>query len=120
MARTNPSAGTNQRPAAAADDFQKGIPYAKADPYGNDPYPGPPEATRRKSVVIKNSDGSTTKITGGLQRVEPQPISDDEFNQMAKGGSVRTKGWERALSEHQQRRASSRAASQPKAKKSKW
>jgi hypothetical protein len=99
----NPPKKTNK--PAPDNDWQTGVPYAKADRYQGtpgDPYPGPPEATKRKSVVMR--DG--TKITGGLQGVEPVPITLEGFNRFARGGAV--KPWKRALAAHQRRETSAR------------
>jgi hypothetical protein len=104
MASNNSKSGTAV-PAPSDDDWQKGVPYAKADPYqgpAGDPYPGTPEATVRKSVVRPNG----TTITGGLRGIDSTPITMEEFNKLAHGGKV--KPWQKALAAHHQRKPTPR------------
>lgn len=83
----NPSKTDNSNNSNSSDpDWQKGVPYAKADPWT-----GPPQATVRKSILRRNADGTVTELMGGLQDAQSHPISAEDFNAMAKGGRVRAK-----------------------------
>ena len=73
-------------------------------------------------VIIQEGrrDGKGGVIVDPPQYAPSRPIPMEEFNKEAHGGPIVKKSWERALSEHQQRRASTPAPKAPSKPKPNW
>ena len=76
----------------------------------------PDEIAATRQRVWIDDDGNT--VTEPPQPAPFRRISPQEFQRKATGGPVRS--WERALSEHQQRRASTPAPKAPSKPKPNW
>jgi len=63
------------------------------------------EASDREWIETRGPDGQVTEESRGAETpAQLAPISPDDFYQKAKGGRVTERAWQRALTDHSQRR----------------